>query len=655
MKIVRTCWIYSILGMTLALILLFHGLPHVYDALRLTMGSMPEASGSRFRSHIPNRSFIVDYENNVFLKDGKPFRIIAGSIHYFRVPYPLWRDRLYKLKACGLNTIDTYVEWSSHEPEPWDYVFEGYSNLKGFLNTAEDLGLLVIIRAGPYISADRDNGGMPYWLPRIDASVQLRTSGNAFQFHVDRWFSVLLVFLQYFLYENGGPVIMVQLEDEYGKFEPCDHEYMKYIYYTFRYHLGPKVALITSDHPEEKFIECGTVEGALATFVHDGKAATKKVVNITRAANKNRGPIMVKFFISTLSRWNKTSAAVDKKKLFRKLEEILKLNASVSFYMFHGGTNFGFGNSTHTTSYHADAPLSEWADPTDLYFEISRIIYRFNEASQAAYMRTPVIRMNLGELHLKACSPWNKVKKVFKEKGLLKTISSSSPVSFEVIKQDFGYVTYTAQVDFGLHRPSAALEIPRFADRAYVLSRDGFHVMNARVSKTKKIPVSKTEHVTIIVENGGRMNPDSPVPESKGILSNVTLRRRQLHKWSIEAFSLTQDPSLALLFNFMRNLSKANGTECLRTPTFCYGSFQLPQRSTALDTFLDPSGWTRGQAFINGLNLGRYRPTAGPQVTLYVPKHVMRPYPEINEVILMELEGIPRNKTVQLVDEAKVK
>ncbi|XP_064479511.1 beta-galactosidase-like [Ornithodoros turicata] len=631
---------------------------------------MPEANGtssqswvfmegnamvrSNQRYDIPRPSFIVDYEKNVFLKDGEPFRVVAGAMHYFRVPYPLWKDRLFKLKASGLNTIDTYVEWSSHEPEPWDYMFEGYNNLKGFLSTAKDLGLLVIIRAGPYISADRDNGGMPYWLPRTDAGVKLRTSGNAFQFHLDRWLSVLQEHLYHFLYENGGPVIMVQLEDEYGKFEPCDHKYMKYLYYTFRYRLGPRVALITSDHPEEKHIECGTVEGALATFVYDVDATTEKVVNVTRAANKNRGPIMVKFIVSTLSRWNQTSAAVDKKKLLRKLEEILKLNSSVSFYMFHGGTNFGFGNITHTTSYHADAPLSECADPTDMYFEISRIIYRFNEASEAAHMRIPVLRMKLGEVRLKSCSPWNNVKKVFRVKELLKTVINATPVSFEGVKQDFGYVTYTAQVDFDLHGP-AALKIPQFADRAYVLSRDVVRVMDARGSKKTMISVSKTEYVTIIVENGGRMNPGSPVPQSKGILSNVTLNGTQFRSWTMEAFSLTNDKSLAVLFNFMRNLPKASGAKCLQTPAFYYGSFQMPQRSSSLDTFLDPSGWTRGQAFINRFNLGRYRPAAGPQVTLYVPKHVMRPYPQINEVILMELEGIPRSTTVQLVDEAKVK
>ncbi|XP_064479510.1 beta-galactosidase-like [Ornithodoros turicata] len=607
------------------------------------------------RPHIPHPTFTIDYDKNVFLKDGEPFRIIAGAIHYFRVPHQLWKDRLYKLKASGLNTVDTYVDWSTHEPEPWDYMFDGINNLRAFLYTVKDLGLLVIVRAGPYISADRDNGGIPYWLPRVDADVKLRTSGNAFQFHLDRWITVLLELLHHFLYENGGPVIIVQLEDEYGKFQPCDHEYMKYLFKTFRLRLGPELPLITSDHPEEKFIECGTVEGALATFVHDGKTATKKVLNVTRTANKNRGPVMVKFFLSTLSRWNEASVPIQKRVLLRKLEKILELNVSVSIYMFHGGTNFGFGNSTHTTSYHPDAPLPEWGDVTDLYFDISKIIYRFTDATRAAHMPNPALKMNPGEVHLNACSSWNVVKQVFWEKNLLKTFSNATPVSFEGIKQDFGYVTYTAQVDFDLQSPSAVLEIPQFADRAYVMSRDVVRVMDARVSRKTMIPVSMNERVTMIVENGGRMNPESPVPESKGILSNVTLNGKQLHNWQMEAFSLRTDKSLSLLFNFMRNLSHANRTTCPQTPAFYYGSFQLTETSGTLDTFLDPSGWTRGQAFINGFNLGRYRPAAGPQVTLYVPKYFVRSYPEINEVILMELEDIPKNIAVQLVDKAKVK
>src|SRR2546421_4960758 len=136
-------------------------------------------------------SFKVDYEHDTFLKDGKPFRYVSGSIHYFRVPHQAWKDRLQKLRASGANAVQTYIEWSSHEPEPGKYSFEGDNDVVAFIKEAQALDLLVILRPGPYICAERDYGGFPYWLKRLNPKMKLRTNDSSFMKAVDSWFSVL--------------------------------------------------------------------------------------------------------------------------------------------------------------------------------------------------------------------------------------------------------------------------------------------------------------------------------------------------------------------------------------------------------------------------------------------------------------------------------
>ncbi|GFT94283.1 beta-galactosidase, partial [Nephila pilipes] len=157
-----------------------------------------------------DRSFTVDYENNYFRKDGKPFRYVSGSIHYFRVPSLFWHDRIYKMKMAGLNAIQTYVEWNHHEPEPGVYNFEGDYDLPKFLKTAHDLDMLVILRTGPFIDAERDMGGLPYWLLRVDPNMKMRFYDPNFIKYIDKWYNVLLPIIEPFLYNNGGPIISIQ-------------------------------------------------------------------------------------------------------------------------------------------------------------------------------------------------------------------------------------------------------------------------------------------------------------------------------------------------------------------------------------------------------------------------------------------------------------
>ncbi|KAI1304948.1 Beta-galactosidase [Halotydeus destructor] len=214
-----------------------------------------------------SRTFRIDYDNNQFLKDGQPFRYVSGSFHYFRVPRELWRERLTKMRLAGLNAVSTYVEWSTHEPEPGQFV--QLEDVTNFIKIAHQVGLLVLLRPGPYICAERDFGGYPYWLLRDNQSMVLQTYDPSFLKLNDRYLGKLLPLITPLLYSNGGPVIMVQVENEYGT-RHCDTNYRIWLRDTFKKYLVDDVVLYTTDAigeqaSGEKYVQCGKIDGVYAT------------------------------------------------------------------------------------------------------------------------------------------------------------------------------------------------------------------------------------------------------------------------------------------------------------------------------------------------------------------------------------------------------
>uniref|UniRef100_A0A8C9FC47 Galactosidase beta 1 n=1 Tax=Pavo cristatus TaxID=9049 RepID=A0A8C9FC47_PAVCR len=281
--------------------------------------------------NIPQRTFGIDYDCNCFVKDGHPFRYISGSIHYSRVPRYYWKDRLLKMKMAGLDAIQTYVPWNYHEPQMGVYDFSGDRDLEYFLQLASETGLLVILRAGPYICAEWDMGGLPAWLLEKE-SIVLRSSDSDYLTAVEKWMGVLLPKMKPHLYQNGGPIIMVQVENEYGSYFACDYDYLRSLLKIFRQHLGDEVVLFTTDGASQFHLKCGALQGLYAT-------------------------------VDFAPGWIQ---------LLQAQETHSKIDLSNFFFFCICGANMPY--MSQPTSYDYDAPLSEAGDLTEKYFALREVI-----------------------------------------------------------------------------------------------------------------------------------------------------------------------------------------------------------------------------------------------------------------------------------------
>ncbi|XP_077548737.1 beta-galactosidase-like [Haemaphysalis longicornis] len=602
------------------------------------------------------RSFRVDFKNNQFLKDGKPFVLVSGSLHYFRVPAEYWKDRMQKMRLAGLNAVQTYVEWSGHQPEKGQLNFDGSYDIRLFMETAKEVGLLVVLCPGPYIGGDRENGGLPYWLRRLDPDMRVRTSDKQFMEAVKDWFDNLLLIMQPYLYENGGPIVMVQLENDYGHYSACDTLYMRRLAGLARYHFEEDVILFRTNYPAHDHYRCDNLDGTLMAANLGIRDNVRQAFSVLRRTME-RGPIFVaQYWSGWFDHWGRPHSKLDEKKLLDNLEEILRYNASVNFYMFHGGTNFAFTNGASpgpvTTSYDYAAPLTEAGDPTDLYFKIREVVGRYLPIPDAP-LPAAAAKLGLGTVRMEWFTPLDAMLAFFRDRKDVVPVTSEHLKSFEELGQAYGYVMYSTTVQFRPRSP-AKLAVPGIRNRGYVMTAVTRAVLGAHpLTHTVQVIVQEGETLFILVENTGRRNDAHLTDNVKGILGDVTLDGEVLKNWTMQALPLTKtDVVGALVYGFTHSSSPHCSNQDCSVPGAYFGNFVLPEGQAALDTFLDPTGWGKGVAYVNNFNLGRYWPSIGPQVTLYVPGVLLRPYPQKNTIFLFETEKAPpcSKRTVSFVD-----
>lgn len=583
-------------------------------------------------------------EGNQFVYNGKPIRILSGAIHYFRVVPEYWEDRLIKLKACGLNTVEVYVPWNFHEPVEGQFNFEYMADIIRFIQLADEQGLYVIVRPSPYICAEWEFGGLPAWLLKED-HMRLRCSHPTYLAKIDSYYDVLIPKFLPYLCTNGGPIIAMQIENEYGSYGN-DSQYMEHLKKSIIKH-GVDVLLFTSDGYTDSNLQGGTLLPDVLATVNFGSRADEAFEKLLEY-QPNKPLVCMEFWNGWFDHWDKKHHVRAPEDAASALDEILKAGGSVNFYMFHGGTNFGFYNGANdlgkyeptVTSYDYDALLNESGDITDKYKAVREVIAKYAEVEEIA-LPPAVAKRNFGEVRLSGQA------RLFDSLSQLTTpIQSPYPESMERFGQDYGFIMYTTRVKGPLSQMKLAIQEVRdralvFVDGVYqgTIDRNTHDVSPNIVDGdiVLDIPASGAT-LSILVENQGRINYGFKLKDAKGITEGVRLGLQFLYGWTIHTLPLNDLAELTF---------KEEPNNASFTPTFYKGNFLVEEMG---DTFLKLEGWTKGVAYVNGFNLGRYW-EKGPQKTLYIPAPLL--VEGENELIIFELHGT-EDQVVTLQDFAEL-
>ncbi|XP_034100058.2 beta-galactosidase [Drosophila albomicans] len=601
--------------------------------------------------------FSIDHTANTFLLNGEPFRYVSGSFHYFRALPDAWRSRLRTMRASGLNALDTYVEWSLHNPHNGEYNWEGIADVVKFLEIAQEEDFYIILRPGPYICAERDNGGLPHWLFTKYPDIKVRTNDANYIKEVGIWYAQLMPRLQHLLIGNGGKIIMVQVENEYAAYYACDHDYLNWLRDETEKYVDNKALLFTVDIPNER-MSCGKIENVFATtdFGIDRIFEIENIWKMLRELQPTGPLVNSEFYPGWLTHWQETNQRRDGQEVADALKTILSYNASVNLYMFFGGTNFGFtaganydldggiGYAADITSYDYDAVMDEAGGVTTKYELVKQVIGEVLELPQITL--EPAKRLAYGKVELTpALELLSPEGRAALSKGT--PVIAEKPKSFEEVDQYSGLLLYeTTLPDMDLD--PTLLKVEDLRDRAHVFVDRQLVGTLSREARIYQLPLSKGWGSTLqlLVENQGRINYDR-ANDTKGIFGQITMQLHNggdlpLENWTTTAFPL-EEATIAAWLAKRADVAldpKIAEQRLLRTGPIAYtGSFSVQEVG---DTYLNMAGWGKGVAYVNGFNLGRYWPLGGPQITLYVPNELLK----VGENSLVLLEYQRCNKTV---------
>ena len=585
----------------------------------------------------------LTYNKDQFLLDGKPFTIISGTIHYFRVVPEYWEDRLKKLKACGFNTVEPYTCWNLHERKEGQFDFSGILDIEKYIETAEKLDLNVIVRPGPYICAEWEFGGLPSWLLAYP-DMALRCNDPVYLAKVRPYYRELLQRIRPHLTTNGGRVMMMQVENEYGSYGD-DKEYLLEVEKIYREN-GIDCLLFTSDGACNWMLNGGTLPHLLSV-ANFGSRPAENFAGL-RSFKQNEPLMCGEFWSGWFDHWYEQHHVRSTEDIVKDTAGLFDSNASFNFYMFHGGTNFSFWNgANHTggtvwndtdkglyqptiTSYDYCAPLSEAGDMTPTYFAIQKLIEERTgiKAPEVEVSNTPKtaygkVKLTEGTMLLENL------------KNLVEPVHAAFPKTMEQLGQDIGYILYSTTLR-GPFEP-LNLELTKVHDRAIVFlngERVGLRERSRTMDEIKlTLGKGETARLDILVENMGRVNDGTKLFDQKGIDGGIRLGQQFHFGWDM--YCLTMDDLSKLCWSDVRSVGK---------PQFLRGSFHVAEKA---DTFLRLDGFTKGFCVVNGFNIGRYFNPAGPQKTLYIPAPLLKEGE--NELIVFESDGfeIP---VVELLD-----
>ncbi len=562
------------------------------------------------------------WKDEHFLLDGKPFLIRSGSMHYPRVPRAYWRDRMRKMKALGLNTLCTYVFWDLHEPHPGQFDFTGNLDLAEYLRVAHSEGLWVLLRPGPYICSEWDFGGLPPWL-LADPTMTVRSADPKFLSAAGRYLERVGREVRDLQITHGGPILMVQVENEYGSFG-SDKAYLGAIRRMIQ-DAGFDVTLYTSDGSGKTNLAGGTLDG-VPSVINFGDTSNPEREFANFAAFRQNVPRMCgEFWVGWFDHWGERHHTTPPARGAQGLEWMLSRGISANLYMVHGGSSFGFMSGANNgrvyepdiSGYDYDSPLDEAGRPTAKFHALREVLGKYAEGALPDLPASlPMISIPRFELRESASLA----------DRLGEPLRAPAPVTMEAAGQSFGYILYRKRIGRAFHGPLEVTEV-----RDYAVVSQGGKVLGAldrRLHQSRlDIDLAAGEPLDILVENMGRTN-FGPLLTSdrKGIAGKVTLDGEEVKDWEIYRLPM-EDPA-----RWPFSGKPASG------PALHRGVFRLEKTG---DTFLDLRGWGKGVVWVNGHNLGRYW-KIGPQQSLFVPAPWL--FAGANQAIVLDLEqGGPRS------------
>lgn len=575
-------------------------------------------SCAHVKSSVARHTFALG--DSAFLLDGKPFQIISGELHYPRVPREAWRARMKMAKAMGLNTIGTYVFWNIHEPQKGNYDFSGNNDIAAFVRIAQEEGLWVILRPSPYVCAEWEFGGYPFWLQN-EPGLEVRSKEPKYLQAYKNYIVAVAKQLAPLQIHRGGNILMVQVENEYGAYG-SDREYLDINRKMF-IDAGFDGLLYTCD--PEPFLAKGNLPGTMFTSIN-GIDKPSRIRQLIRENNNGKGPFFVaEWYPAWFDWWGTKHHTVPAEKYTPGLDSVLSAGMSINMYMFHGGTTRGFMNGANyndrnpyepqISSYDYDAPLDEAGNATSKFIKFREVISR----NLPSGTRLPDIPGSKPAIAIPSIT-FSVVTSLFDVLPVAK--SNVTPLTFEDLNQAYGFMLYRTTTDGGSR---GILKIKDLRDYGVVfINGKRMGILDRRLKQDSlrlELPAGKVQ-IDILVENLGRINYGPYLLKNeKGITEKVLFDGKELNNWQM----------FQLPFDDINAITLENGNPGENVPVIRKGNFDL---QTVGDTYLDFTNWGKGVVWVNGHNLGRYW-NIGPQQTVYVPVEWLKK--GRNEIVVLEL------------------
>ena len=566
--------------------------------------------------------------DGVFNLNGEKIQILSGAIHYFRTVPEYWKDRLLKLKQCGLNTVETYIPWNIHEPEEGEFCFSGLCDVESFVRQAAELGLYVIVRPSPFICAEWEGGGLPYWLLKYKG-IHLRCSDPLYIEKVEKFFDELYPRLKPLLYANGGPIIAMQLENEYGSFGN-DKAYIPALKAMVEKH-GLNVFLFTADGYDDHMLTSGPIDGVYAALNFGSKP--REAFAAIDKRRPDQPHTCMEFWGGWFEHWGDNKSFREPEDTLQPLREMADAGESFNIYMFHGGTNFGFYNGSNftdgkieptATNYESDGFLTEAGGLTEKY----RLLQQHLHGDTTPI--PPIPQKAYPAIELTECAP------LFENLDVLcAPVTAKWPMTMEELNQDYGFVLYRTKI------PAVTQELPltvsEVRDRALIWT-DGHYrgLIDRSTGQVDEITVFAPQtdiQLDILVENLGRINYGPLILDEKGIVGRVSVGLQNLYDYTMYPLSLKDLSGLDYRAATIED-----------KPTFYKGTLTVEEPQ---DTFIDLRGFEKGCVFVNGFMIGRYW-SKGPYCSLYIPAPLLNNGQ--NTIEIFELEKADR-LTVRFITE----